>query len=205
MKILRALKGFTLIELLVVISIIAVLASLAVPAVTGALVKGQLIQAVNNCHQIHIASMQMASDASTNSDSTMGWPGDIKTNHPSSGYAYLQLLVDNNYLNVGDRKVFAAAGVPAVTGSATLSGTNVAFGVYDVQDTDASTAIFLSSKNYKHGDTQSSFVTGTAAPFANKGIVICRKGGDTSVYKTVSSATTSYVLPANGGTPLALQ
>lgn len=45
-------KAFTLIELLVVISIIAILASLAFPAVSGALDSGKKTQAKNNAVQI---------------------------------------------------------------------------------------------------------------------------------------------------------
>ena len=48
----RRMAAFTLIELLVVISIIAVLASLALPAITGALVKGQITQTTSNYRQL---------------------------------------------------------------------------------------------------------------------------------------------------------
>ncbi len=70
-------SAFTLIELLVVIAIIAILASLAVPAITGALVKGQLTQTVNNGRQIFLAGFQMATDATVQGDVNLGWPGDL--------------------------------------------------------------------------------------------------------------------------------
>ena len=40
--------AFTLIEMLVVIAIIATIAAFALPAITGALTRGQLAQAVSN-------------------------------------------------------------------------------------------------------------------------------------------------------------
>src|SRR6266568_5397514 len=58
----KNLSAFTLIELLVVIAIIAVLASFAVPAITSALTKGQLVGTVNNARQYYLAGYQMALD-----------------------------------------------------------------------------------------------------------------------------------------------
>ena len=80
MKTLKTLRGkfaaFTLIELLVVISIIAVLASLALPAITGALVKGQITQTMSNYRQLYITSTSASLDSSAAGSSNVGFPGD---------------------------------------------------------------------------------------------------------------------------------
>jgi prepilin-type N-terminal cleavage/methylation domain-containing protein len=73
-------KGFTLIELLVVISIIAILASLALPAVTGALVKGQITQTMSNYRQLYLATQSASMDAQTSGSTNMGFPADISAN-----------------------------------------------------------------------------------------------------------------------------
>ncbi|MDD5350382.1 MAG: type II secretion system protein [Chthoniobacteraceae bacterium] len=208
MKLPRPPKGFTLIELLVVISIIAVLASLAVPAVTGALVKGQLIQAVNNVRQIHMATMSMSTDGAANSDSSLGWPGDLKDNSQIATLpAFVTRLAVYDYLKPGDLKVFSAAGVNAYT-SGTLSGSgtsatlnpsfntysasnaNSAYKVHCVRDTDPSTTVFLSTKNYTYN---TAITDTTIKPFGDKGFVICRKGGDASYYKSQQAQSINLI------------
>jgi prepilin-type N-terminal cleavage/methylation domain-containing protein len=72
----RKFAAFTLIELLVVISIIAVLASLALPAITGALVKGQITQTMSNYRQLYIVSQSASLDSSAAGGSNVGFPGD---------------------------------------------------------------------------------------------------------------------------------
>src|SRR4051812_44228174 len=73
----RPPQGFTLIELLVVIAIIAILAALAVPQITSALLRGQMVQTVNNEKQIFLATFSMANDYAVNQDPKLGWPGDL--------------------------------------------------------------------------------------------------------------------------------
>lgn len=199
MKIPRPPKGFTLIELLVVISIIAVLASLAVPAVTGALVRGQLIQAVNNCRQIHLAAMSMATDGAANSDANLGWPGDLATNSGSSQIstqtAYVKQLVNYDYLKGGDLKVFSAAGIVAFTGtdaSTFDASKNSAFNMYKVMDTSDSTSLFLCTRNYDA--SSKAIVSGTTKPFGDKGFVVCRKAGDASVYKKQQASNSNNAI-----------
>jgi prepilin-type N-terminal cleavage/methylation domain len=68
--------AFTLIELLVVIAIIGILAALALPAITGALARGQMTQTLSNMRQLHLATQQMALDGTTNVDPDLCWPGD---------------------------------------------------------------------------------------------------------------------------------
>ncbi|MDL5052333.1 type II secretion system protein [Oscillatoria laete-virens NRMC-F 0139] len=55
-------KGFTLIELLVVIAILAILASLAVPTVTRARVRANIVKSGSNVRQIVVACRLYAED-----------------------------------------------------------------------------------------------------------------------------------------------
>ena len=77
--------AFTLVEMLVVISIIAVIAALAFPAISGAVVKSQMTQAVSNGRQIYLATFSMANDGATTGDSRYQWPGDLKASSDANG------------------------------------------------------------------------------------------------------------------------
>src|SRR6266481_6718353 len=117
-------SAFTLIELLVVIAIIATLAAFAVPALTSALTRGQMTGTLNNMHQFHLAAAQMAIDGASNSDPTLGWPGDITSPAAITALsAYCNVLVANNYLQAGDvRKILSAPGANCTFTGGTFDG-----------------------------------------------------------------------------------
>ena len=178
--------GFTLIEMLVVIAIIAVLAAFGVPALTNALAKGQMTGTVNNARQLHLLGQQMALDGATNSDPNLAWPGDYTGAGAMSTLSeYLSKLVQNNYLNAGDiQKILNAPGASCtVTGGTTasdgtftpitLAGTP-ALKVYQLRDAHSSNTIFAVTNNY----TYNSPLSATGAPYADKGFIVQRKGGD---------------------------
>lgn len=204
MKLRRSPEGFTLIELLVVISIIAVLASLAIPAGMNALVQGQLAQALSNARQIHMAAMSMAIDGATNSDSAMGWPGDLKTNDATitNTASYVTRLVTYDYLKPGDLKIFATAGINAYPGGTlTGSGTNAAlstafadkycaYKIYLTTESDASNTLFLATKNYTYN---TDITDTTLLPFSDKGFVVIRKGGDAAKLKKQQATNLNLV------------
>lgn len=181
----RNLAAFTLIELLVVISIIAILASLAVPALTSALTKGQMTGTMNNARQLYLAAFQMATDGATNSDPNYSWPGQPPA--PATLDAYFTKLVQNDYLKAGDlQKILNAPGAACTvtttgTGNtATVNlGGNSALKLYLVQDVDASSTLFAATSNFVYNTALSS----TAVPYGDKGFVVMRKGGDAGTFK----------------------
>ena len=213
----KSLAGFTLVEMLVVIAIIATIAAFALPAITGALVRGQLAQAVSNARQVHLATFAMTTDGTQTGDAKYGWPGDLAastttgatiTNVPD----FITRLVDNDYLKAGDLKVFAAPGVNPWNGTytkpadATSTGSfapvfdgdkNCAFKIYKVKDTDASNTIYLATKNFTYTSDSTTAITATAVPFGDKGFVVFHKGGDGTFYKKqqATSKTLLGVLP----------
>lgn len=152
-KLKNRLAAFTLIELLVVISIIAVLASLALPAITGALVKGQITQTTSNYRQLYILTQSANIDIQTFGGAG-AFPGDI-TN--AGGW---QGALVSNYCSLATfSNLVSVKGLPANTL------------VYTVGSTNDSTAIFLSTANLTVSGVQPQL------PYALKGASAVTLGG----------------------------
>ena len=174
MKSKRPSAAFTLIELLVVISIIGILAALALPAITGALAKGQMTQTLSNQKQLHLATQQMALDGTTTGDATLSWPG-------SNSWGNFVTNLVPSYLGTNDlNKLLSAPGVirPATTPITTLGpGNTSALIVYQVAEESVGDTVFLTTANW----TNNMQLGATAKPYGNKGFVIFHKAGDGAI------------------------
>ncbi len=184
--------GFTLIELLVVISIIAILASLALPAITGALARGQMTQTLSNMKQLHLVTQQMALDATTTGDTNIGWPGDI----PSPSWAAWATNVVGGYMGTNDfMKMVSAPGItaPANTSPAGLQPgqrNGRAIILYNVSETNDSAAVLFTSANFTNSASGGTRPVATAIPYGDKGFIVFRKGGDGSILQARQTGST---------------
>jgi prepilin-type N-terminal cleavage/methylation domain-containing protein len=193
--------GFTLIELLVVISIIGILASLAIPAVSGALTRGQMTQTLNNVRQLHLATQTMDLD-NTAAGVGGGFPG---TQNPNMlGYTqWIEELQDGNYLTLGDlRKLLSAERLAA---DEALGAASIALNLYDTTDTtglgpnDSEAALpFLSTKNWD-GTAPTVAPEASVQPYGNKGVVVMRRGGEGSILQPRLLDNPSVAGPAAAG------
>lgn len=190
------IRGFTLIELLVVISIIAILASLAIPAVTGALTRGQMTQTLNNARQLHLQTQTMTIDTTTSGE---GWSWTYNGTNPGTVATFLQALIDNKYLTDPEvRKIMTAPGVTPRAGEPFDSG-NIAFKIFQTKDSDPSENPFVVTKNWVSVQTG---LDPEMQPYGSKGFVLMRKGGDGSAFTRPLEATSSNIFTTNTLTPM---
>ena len=167
--------AFTLIELLVVIAIIGILAALALPAITGALARGQMTQTLSNMRQLHLATQQMALDGTTTGDPALCWPGDATPN--ATWAAWAGNLVPS-YLTLSDfSKLLSAPGVIRDPTAAAATKGTTAINAYAVSENEPGNTIFLSSANWIPGVALDS----TKKPYGDKGFIVFHKAGDGAV------------------------
>ncbi len=193
----RSLQAFTLIELLVVISIIAILASLAVPAVSSALVRGQMTQTLNNARQLTLATQTMSIDTTT-AGSGVSWT--TGTNNAALTVpTFTAELINGKYLTSQDlRKIFAAPGV--IINDTNFTAANIAFAIMNTTEASPSDQPFVITKNWTAGT-----LSPTAVPYGDKGFVVFRKGGDGGVYNRPTDVTNANVVGTNYSTLVPLQ
>ena len=169
-KITQQFAAFTLIELLVVISIIAILASLALPAITGALVKGQITQVTSNLRQLYIVTQSASLDNTTAGTTNAGFPGDV-------GSATLwQTGLTNGYIS------------PAAFSNAFLIQGKYTNNVFMVTSSGNPNDLFLSSPNVSNtGTLGAALAFSSNAPFGTKGGSAVTLGGS-----AINIAGTNY-------------
>lgn len=190
----KFLRAFTLIELLVVISIIAILASLAIPAVSNALVRGQMTQTLNNARQLHLATQTMSIDTTTAGDG-VSWTYSNATLLNVGTFS--QALMEGRYLTGPDlRKIYAAPGVTVA--DTNFQAANIAFKIMQTQESSPSDQVFVITKNWN------SIGSGldSNAPYADKGFIMFRKGGDGGVFSRPQDAKSTNIIGTNQLTPL---
>ena len=169
------LAAFTLIELLVVISIIAVLASLALPAITGALVKGQIAQTSSNYRQLYILTQTASLDNQQAGTTNAGFPGDV------GGFAgWSNGLINGGYItNTAFVSLLNAQGV--ANSSA----------VYNVSGGGNSQNVFISTANMSNGTWTS------VRPYNLKGGALVTVGGAAFSVVGTNLNTNNYTFGTN--------
>ena len=177
MKFIKRIVAFTLVELLVVISIIAILASLALPAITGALVRGQATQTMSNSRQLYVATFNMAADGITTGDTNLVWPGDGAGDWAS----WSTSLVLGGYISSNDfNKMLIAPGILRPANAAVENPTPSALSFYAIKESSPMNAIFITTANFITPGTK--LVT-SAKPYGEKTFVTFKKGGDGMVFQ----------------------
>ena len=182
-------NAFTLIELLVVIAIIALLAAILAPAVTKALLKGQVTQTISNGRNLFVLLFSKDLDNPLGLATVGGaaWPVSVASSgstdvvYPDTT-SFFATLVTNPTFNI-NYNFFAAKGVtPATTSAQFTDGQlrNVWGMAMDVGPSfKASSPVFFTQNITLQGNNLNGFqkLEEKARPFGTRAAVIVGYGG----------------------------
>lgn len=151
-------KAFTLLEMLVVLAIFVILASLALPAIRGAITSAQRAQVLSNAKNLYSVVLNSTSDG----DSL--WPG---TNQFNDWVRLLPHRIATNDV----KSLFSGGGINVTNFPPDRS----AIYVYQVREHFNEDYIFASSQNWNA--SQPATLNPEASPFGESGFVYITKGG----------------------------
>jgi len=147
------------------------------PGPTKALLRGQMVQTVNNARQIFLAASAMAEDGLANGDSRFGWPGDLAVspdNPVPTLSGYVERLIEGGYIKRADAaKLFWAPGMVANRSDGPFDSARSAFKIYRFGKVDDPDCLAIGTKNYTFGRE----LDAKQVPYGRSGAVILRKGG----------------------------
>ena len=178
-------NAFTLIELLVVIAIIALLAAILAPAVTKALLRGQVTQTISNGRNLFVLLFSKQLDNPLGlaiQSGSAAWPATDDTPPWTDSSQYFATLVTNASFNLS-YNFFAASGIPVAEDEIDFK-TNLRNAwciTLDVSDNfRASTPVLFTQNITLTGRDISQFLEleETAKPYGTKAAVIVGYGGN---------------------------
>jgi hypothetical protein len=136
----------------------------------------------------------MSIDTTTAGDG-VSWT--YSNNAPLTVSTFSTALTEGKYLTPQDlRKIYAAPGV--LVTDTNFSAANIAFKILQTLESSPSDQPFVITKNWE----SLSAGLGTNTPYADKGFIMFRKGGDGGVFTRPADAKSTNVLSTNTLTPL---
>lgn len=174
-------KAFTLIEVLIVLGIVVILASLALPAIRGAISSAQRSQVLSNIKQLYTVVL----NSSIEGESL--WPG---TNEFNAWATTLPPRIATNDV----KAIFSGGGITA----SNFPPEKSAIYVYQVREHVNEDYIFASSHNWNASTPTT--LDPEATPFGESGFVYITKGGRGAIgrQKDATNAINGQPSPLSG-------